>query len=53
LRQAIITSKSTTAIALANIVIIVANESTDILKCEKHTVPLRNAKDEALATTSG
>ena len=31
LRQAIITSKSTTAIALANIVIIVANESTHIM----------------------
>jgi hypothetical protein len=24
-----------------------------VLKCEKHTVPLRNAKDEALTTTSG
>jgi hypothetical protein len=31
LRQAIITSKSTTAIALANIVIIVANESAHIM----------------------
>jgi hypothetical protein len=24
-----------------------------VLKCEKHTVPLKNAKDEALTTTSG